>query len=272
MSEKSEQAVRQAIEKFVEMFEDNSFPEMIARTMLKRRHNSRPSDGWSIFNQLLQALAGTTDGRTYKEWQKVGRQVVKGSDAFYIWRPIKKTIYYTDEETGETAKTRITLGFQPTPRFRIEDTEGEPVEYPSYEPTELPPLHEVAANMGVSVEYMPARSSAYGYCTVDATAIGLCTHDEAVFWHEIAHAADKQVQGKLKGGQHKDQEIVAETVAAVLCVMYGREGYLRNCGNYIRRYAKEEAPEKAIMRLMNRIQDALDVIFEYSEDREMVPA
>ena len=50
-------------------------------------------------------------------------------------------------------------------------------------------------------------------------------YDEITFFHELAHAAHHRIR-PLKSGQAPFQAIVAETCAAVLCLMYGCEGYV----------------------------------------------
>jgi hypothetical protein len=58
------------------------------------------------------------------------------------------------------------------------------------------------------------------------------------------------------------QEIIAETVAAVLCRLYGYDGYLAEAREYIGWYAGQERPERAVMRLLGDVQRVLDVILE----------
>ncbi len=67
----------------------------------------------------------------------------------------------------------------------------------------------------------------------------------------------------MKGGQHRDQEIVAETVACVLCELYGAKGYLWHGWEYIRHYASRDlkAALKAIMAVLNEVEEVLERIF-----------
>lgn len=97
----------------------------------------------------------------------------------------------------------------------------------------------------------------------------LCTHDVDAFFHELAHGIHNTIR-PLQGGQHADQEIVAETVAAVLCEMYGYQGYLYHGFEYIKHYADTaDAAEtvKAIMKVLADVQKVLEVIFDNVPDR-----
>lgn len=79
---------------------------------------------WSWLNQLLVALHGYSDARTYNGWQEVKRQVRKGEKAFSIFEPVRTTI--TDEATGE--ERTIVVGYKAGARFGIEQTDGEPIQ------------------------------------------------------------------------------------------------------------------------------------------------
>src|SRR4029453_13860350 len=89
-------------------------------------------------NQLLMYLHGTTDARGFKHWKSVGRNVEKGSKAFYILGPFKRTIERENAD-GETERVTFIRGFIGIPVFRLEDTEGaELPPPPDYRPAERP--------------------------------------------------------------------------------------------------------------------------------------
>jgi hypothetical protein len=81
------------------------------------------------------------------QWQEVGRHVKKGSKAFSILAPrfVKKEAENREDET------KIPAGLLAVSIFRIEDTEGPPLDY---ERLELPPLPliEVAQSWGMSIQ------------------------------------------------------------------------------------------------------------------------
>lgn len=214
--------------------------------------DERPIDTWSFRNRLLVLLSGTRDARGYCQWQNLGRQVVKGTEAIRILAPntYTKTVereeeieelrgarYATEqEETSDGVKFRVLTGFRAAPVFRFEDTEpiegfdGEPYDPDAvnYAPPELPPLHDVADRLGIAVEYDAHRTGrgygAYGH----GDTITLHTHDQQTWFHELAHAAhDAVTDGDLEFGQDPKQEAVAEVSAAVLSRLYGEpnDGY-----------------------------------------------
>lgn len=245
----------QAIRSLLEMFETGAMPEAIAETVIRREQSDAPSAAWSLGNQLLMLLRGTTDARGFRQWEQVGRKVKKGAKAFYILGPMTRKI-----EKEEETRT-IVYGFRGVPVFAYEDTEGEELEIPDYQPMELPPLWEVAQKIGVSrVEYGPFMTRCRGYYSPTEDRIMLCTHDTRTFFHELAHAAHNRVE-KLKGGQVARDEIIAETVAATLCLMYGFEGYIPKSNDYISHYAKDN-PARAIMGVLTTVQKVLNVILK----------
>lgn len=89
--DKGNDKIKEAMEKLIEMFRTGNIPPAIARTVIAREKGEQPSKHWTLGNQLLMIIAGTNDARGYKQWNQVGRQVIKGGKAFYILAPIKKT-------------------------------------------------------------------------------------------------------------------------------------------------------------------------------------
>jgi antirestriction protein ArdC len=90
-------------------------------------------------------LAGTEDARGYRQWQATERHVRKGARAFSILGPCKVKRSQVDEESGEEVVRVMVVGFRTIPVFRIEDTDGKPIERAEYRPAELPPLFETTA-------------------------------------------------------------------------------------------------------------------------------
>lgn len=258
MSASRENATR-ALAEVLSLFESGELPAMVARTVIQRQESDAPCARWSLGNQLLALLAGTTDARGYRQWQAVGRCVLRGSRAFHILAPVTvKQGTTVDPESGEERPAFRCVGFKAVPVFRLEDTDGAEIERPDYRPATMPPLIEVAGRLGVSVDWAPFAGRAYGWFRPSSQAIVLCTHDVSVFFHELAHAAHGSFR-ELKGGQNPAQEIVAETVAATLCQLYGFEGYITHASDYVRGYAKGD-PATAAMRVLGDVQRCLDVI------------
>jgi len=257
--------INQACDRLLEMFKSGQLPPAVARTTIQALDCQLPSSKWSLGNRLLMILAGTDDARGFRQWEEVGRKVKKGARAFYILGPCTKRVTQkeTDAEGQEIEEEKIIItGFKAIPVFRYEDTEGEEIQRPDYSPAVLPPLAEVAEAYGITVKYGPFTKRFYGYYQPSREEIMLCTHDVDTFFHELAHGIHNTIR-PLEGGQHADQEIVAETVAAVLCEMYGYTGYIYHGYQYIKHYAKAAngaETVKAIMRVLVDVQKVLKVI------------
>ena len=129
-----------------------------------------PSAKWSLRNKLILMSYNSFDARGYKQWQKAGRVVKKGSQAIYILAPvvITKTVEQFYEVTGkELEEDKTVTYFKPIPVFRYQDTEGEE---PSYikqatafgaKINDLP-LIEVAKQLNIPVEIGYSLKT-YGY-------------------------------------------------------------------------------------------------------------
>ncbi|ACV62288.1 conserved hypothetical protein [Desulfofarcimen acetoxidans DSM 771] len=262
MNKDKKDRIEEATNKLFNMFSSGNLPEAIAKTLLFPQKDV-PSAKWSLGNQILMLASGTADARGFEQWKKVGRFVKKGSMAIYILGPCNKKV--TDKETGE--EKVIITGFKSIPVFRYEDTEGTDMPTVEYSPAEMPPLIEVAERYGVKVSYGPVTGRFYGCYRSKDNSILLCTHDIDTFFHELAHAVHATIR-PLKGGQHSEQEVVAETVATVLCILYGYEGYVYHGYKYIKHYADEHSANgavKAIMKVLADVQAVLELILNASD-------
>ena len=194
-----------------------------------------PAAKWSLCNRTLMFFAGTSDARGFNQWKRAGRHVKKGVKAFFILAP-KLSKIENDKGEDET----FLSGFLAVPVFRLEDTDGEDLDYQKIQLPELP-LMEVAKKWGISVKAIPGNYSSCGYYRDTSKEIALATEEETIFFHELSHAAHAKVTGKIKPGQDWKQEIVAELSAAVLCRLVGKDPdkYLGNNYAYIEDYAKK---------------------------------
>lgn len=247
--------VKATLDQVVERFERGEVGELIAKASYPPCNV--PSGRWSLHNRVLAAMQGTADARGFRQWEQVGRKVKKGSKAIAILGPNIVKRKETDEHGQETESTFL-AGFRAIPVFRVEDTEGAPLDY---EQIELPahPLLDVAAAWGISVRACSGNGVWHG-CYRSDGVIMLATPDEQTFFHELAHAADERVQGgPLKGGQHADQEIVAQLAAEVLCRMVGRkldqgEGYtFAYVSRYAAKWYPDAAPADALRKACHRV-------------------
>lgn len=251
--------VQAATDALLDLFNSGNLPQAIAPVLLPFARSPRPSDDWSLGNQLIMLVQGqTADARGFRQWEAVGRHVKKGAKALYILAPLTRTVPVTDPDTGETTKKTVVYGFRGVPVFRVEDTEGAPLPADP-PPTARPPLplEQVALSWGYRVEYGPSQHGEWGYTRPGAQLIHLSTDDPITFWHELAHAADARVSNGLKSGQDPAQEIVAETVAAVLAVAHGlTPGQVAYSRSYIAAYAERahKSVPAAVMGLLSRVQ------------------
>lgn len=264
---------QKSLDKVLEMYKSGEFPKAVAKTLIDG--SGKPSSDWSFTNQMIMLAHGTTDARGYNQWKKAGRQVQKGSKAFYIFGPnlVEKE---TDEldENGDPKTETILTGFHTIPVFAKEDTEGDSLEY---EPEERPELESVAEALGYEVEYSPSDGTAYGSIELDNNRINLNSEANSTFFHELAHGVDDFLsEDGLEVGQNAEQEIVAESVAASLCELYGFEGEIEHTSKYLERYSEEgEDAYDAIRKHLSRIEKVLGKIMELAKatkekEREVV--
>ena len=251
--------VKETLNTILEKFKTGDIPQVVAYSMFPVP--DIPSAKWSLLNRTLMFLAGTQDGRGYKQWLKAKRHVKKGSKAFYILVPfIKKS---EDKGTGEAKQTLLDFGVKPI--FRAEDTEGEPLQY---EQIELPslPLFEKAEEWGISVKCIPGNYSYYGYFSSTSKEIALATPEEKTFFHELSHVAHKKVKGQLKPGQDPLQEIVAELSSTALCKLVGKQtnDTFGNSHRYIERYAEKLriTPYTACLKVVSDTEKVLNLILK----------
>jgi len=269
---------KEALSRLLAMFESGDLPAAVARTMITPVPGTeRPSDKWSLGNKILMFLAGTRDARGFKQWQKSGRKVKKGSKAFYILAPStrKKRVKVVDEETGkEREEDRVVItGFREVPVFRLEDTEGEPLSNPDYRPLDPPPLQNIAKKFGVQeIRYEPGNGACYGFFTWHrGKQIVLHTYDIKTWFHELGHSIHATFR-ELRGGQVPEQEIVAEVFAATMCEFFGERGYHLHAWQYVKHYSSQDPQQalKAIFRILSDVEKCLELVFKAAEVEEAV--
>jgi hypothetical protein len=165
--------------------------------------------------------------------------------------------------------SQFLIGYGVQPEYALENTYGQKLK--EYTPEKKPELFELAKALNIQVVYQVDPSgTSLGMTNAQEDGqqvIHLGTEDESVYYHELAHQVDKITQGKnLKGGQDPEQEIVAQLTACVLSKMYGHN-VEKLSYDYIERYAEKQnlTVEKAIGRILNRVDKILKYIFEQAE-------
>jgi hypothetical protein len=246
--------------------------DYMAKGFIYIDEDKNPTTHRSALNRALTYAAGTRDGRTYKAWQEVGRQVKQGSKAFYIFKPLtgkRKEI----DSNGREQEVQFVYGYGVQPEFRIEDTEiVNPALWQQnsydYKPRTIPPLMEVAAKMGLKITYRNTTSGEYG-ATDGKQNIYLSTEDAPTFFHELVHAGQHAVFKNLKMGQDVEQETIAELGACVLAAMYGID-YKNFAWTYIAGYVKSTDPKKiaqACAKVADKVEQIIEFLLNLSEDK-----
>jgi len=148
--------VKQTLDCIIQRFKTGDIPKAVAFSMFPT--GDIPSAKWSKLNRTIMFLSGTQDARGFKQWEKAGRKVKNNSKALYILVPnFRKSV---DNETGKEQK--ILVGFITRPVFKMEDTDGRPLNYEQIDFPKLP-LVDCAEKWGISVKAVPGHYFCYGY-------------------------------------------------------------------------------------------------------------
>lgn len=274
---------QEVCEKIIETFQNGRLPKAIAPIFVNRKDDI-PSLKWSWSNQMIKIINRTNDARTFKQWNQVGRKVVKGAKSFSILGPCIRSVpkEEKDEETGEieTKYIKILYGFKSINVFRFEDTEvydqelwekKSGVDHEEKERLENLPLREVAEKWGLDIDsYNGQGTGALGYYQ-HGKRIALGVKNLSTWTHELTHAADDRLGTINKGnGQDEENEIVAELGGAVLLQILGyeHESDLGGAWSYIRKYAGDDEKKtiKKIMNLIDRVCSCVNLILEESNE------
>jgi antirestriction protein ArdC len=121
------------------------------------------------------------------------------------------------------------------PVFRVEDTEGAPLDYEerikALDVNSLP-LIEVAKSLGVKVEAGLTDGAAAGWFRKSTKQIRLGSANPVVFLHELSHAVDNALPNKSHS--YAFCEVVAELSAAFLASLYGVRFDIAHTQGYIK--------------------------------------
>ena len=166
--------IQETLKNILTCFESGKIPQAIAYTVFPTA--DVPSAKWSLLNRITMYLSDTTDARGFLQWKQANRHVKKGAKAFHILVP--RLIRCEKDKDDEEEKL---MGFMAKPVFRMEDTEGEPL---NYEQIELPDLKliEKAKEWDISVKAVPGNYRYYGYYSQNRKEIALASKEETVFF------------------------------------------------------------------------------------------
>lgn len=249
-------AAQRAVQSVIENI--NSGKEFQVKQIALIPNDGHPARHWSFMNRFLATvLTGSPMCMGYRQWEKFGYHVKKGAKGGFILVPLLKKIA-EDEESGEPIKQLV--GFKSVivfPPSAVEPIQGvEQVDF-EYHPQQMPPLAEIADWLNIKIIW--EKGEAYG-STDGKSYIKLATENPGVFFHELAHVVDGKINKKLKGGQHVDQEIVAEWSAAALTQLYAPQvEYMGETIQYIKYYGGDMT-EKLLFELLSRVQGVVSYI------------
>lgn len=269
--------VTQATADILEAFRTGKLAQPLAQTFLQ---HGLHCEKWSFTNQMLVHLFGHKDAATYKQWQGMGRQVKRGSTAFYLMRPNVRLARVVDEETGEERTVQAGLrGFGWFAVHGLEDTVPIPgFQGESYDASVATgrafvstlPLLDVANAWDIEVvTYQGHQGRGLGYAR-PGQQIGLGVANLSTWAHELVHQAEHRLGALTKRGQDREQEIVAELGGAVLLTVLGQptEADWGGAYRYIKSYAKAKDDEgmlREVMQLTGRMAAAVKHILDEAE-------
>ena len=246
--------IAEATNKILELFKTGNVPETIA--ILTHPRFNLPSNKWSLRNRLIMYLQGTQDARGFLMWKDAGRKVKAGSKAIYILAP---KIIKQEKEDGEEENKLI--GFRPQAVFKVEDTDGKPLDYQNIEIPKFRFL-EVAKEWGLKVEGIGFVSNYYGAYSSSEKKILMASPEEEVYFHELSHAAHDRI-GLLNKRNKEQKEIIAEFSSAVLCYLVNKTtDRVGNAYAYLKSYCGDKDVNKEVLNLISDIEKVLKLILE----------
>ncbi|MEA1876826.1 MAG: hypothetical protein U9N86_08165 [Bacteroidota bacterium] len=214
----------------------------------------RPQIHWSWTNQFIATMHGYRDSRSFRSWQKVGRQIIKGQKAFYITKP------YTFKDKNKPGEPVLT-GFGVQAEFGYEQTKGDPL--PEYDINKAyihPDMVKIAESIGVTVKTGLSNGEA-GYFCPDKKLIMITSDDKEVLYHELAHAVDYYLHDDGTpefSNETKMKEVVAEYSSAIIARYFDSDSKIEVSKKYI-----EDWSGKDLLKAMKVAFPRVKAIVEY---------
>lgn len=138
---------------------------------------------YSYLNQVLLMMQGAREPvATYKRWQGMGRQVLKGSKSMAILRPLmaKRTDEHGKEETFVRGFKMVNC------LFTVSQTEGDPL--PEVQPREWSKERALGALAISQVPFDMLDGNTQGYSVGNTIAISpVAKYPTKTLFHELAH-------------------------------------------------------------------------------------
>ena len=223
-----------------------------------------PCRRWSLLNRFVAFVSGTSDARGIRQWNDAGRSVKKRARPFYIlvpmFRPKTNSLENVGDgngtEEGKSEPSKELTGFRLMPVFRVEDTDGRPLDYEeklkAFDVKKLP-LIDVARKLGVTVRAGLTFDGIAGSFNPGGKRITMGTSAPSVFLHELSHAVDFALPGRKD--DYAFGEVVAELSAAFLGSLYGVQIDIPGTKAYIESWAGKGHVAFRLADAMRRVEE-----------------
>lgn len=133
-----------------------------------------------------------------------------------------------------------------------------------FDPSKFP-LYDVALSMGIAIN-KAITTDCYGFFSPDNNAITLGTNDVTTFMHELSHAVDFALPGKIE--DRAFNEVVAELSSCFLCSLYGLPHHESHTKAYIADYQGKSPVAFQIAKAIDRVLEIYSYIEKYTIDQK----
>lgn len=235
--------------------------------------------GTNVFMTSISAYKngfGSNEWGTYKQWEKAGAKVKKGSKGTDI--VFFDKILFEDQETGDKNMVPILKGFSVFNADQVDGYDAKPVE----EQPEIIINHHKAekaiAATGATIKhgggkafYAPEPDFIQMPHKADFTGTKDSTPEQSYYstmLHELTHwtghktRLDRKLVGRFGSNAYAFEELIAETGAAFLCAMLGVEkqptpDHAKYLNNWLEVLKQDK---RAMMKAFSQAQKACDFI------------
>jgi hypothetical protein len=237
---------------------------------------------WSYLNRFIVFLYKTVDARGKKQWQKAGRTVKEDAVPIFIFVPLftKEPLNnmllanaasgITNSKDNKDGTVKVLSGFTMFPTYRVEDTEGEPLDYSihlkNFDINKLPLIDIAKAlNIEVTAELTLRNMASYNH---KEKKIVMGTDNPNVFLHEMSHAIDSVLPNH--SNNYAKNEIIAELSAAFLSRLYEIPFSIKATRSYIEQYSGRGHAVFEIMRALSRVKEIYTFIENYKKGETVI--
>ena len=250
----------------LDMMIDNAMTDTEAIKKLAAHYRINGLYSYSFYNSLLIAMQGGSIAQSYKNWQKLGRHVVKGEKArIYIYVPIIKTEKAEDVEIGKEKTEKVFLNrYIVKPVFDISQTGGEALEYDHNSDEDMTidyaDLKAKAGNLTSKAIVECITGGARGYVDNEKIAVSSMSNNIdkcKTLIHELAHDTLGHVGSDIETGV---KEVEAEAATALVLAYFGidfelTQSYINGWKDMVAN--KDDIRRNKIIRTAQKIIDVL---------------